>query len=336
MAIKRNGCFFSSIVILLVFLVQGCTQSVYLLNDKFLNDAFPVNAEDLDRNIQFAELKNVPFFSQTKYQCGPAAIATVANYYHLNKSPEDISREIYLPEKKGSLQVEVIAEIRSLGLVPYPLSPSLENIFSEIESGFPVLVLQNLGLKAYPVWHYAVVVGFDIENKVLLLNSGKHERLEIPVSYFYNTWLKAAQWAIAVVPVDKLPSTANLKVFMSTIADLEELGNLEGAYKAYSLAQKEWPDSILPLAGLGNIAYKSGEYKKSRKHFLKALKIAPNDADILNNLAYAYGREQCFTQADEIINKAIRLQPDNKTYLSSKQEIKFWDKDGHNTRCPDN
>jgi len=335
-AIKKNGCFFSSIVILLVFLVQGCTQSVYLLNDKFLNDAFTVNVEDLDRNIKFAELKNVPFFSQTKYQCGPAAIATVANYYHLNKSPEDISREIYLPEKKGSLQVEVIAEIRSLGLVPYPLSPSLENIFSEIESGFPVLVLQNLGLKAYPVWHYAVVVGFDIENEVLLLNSGKHERLEIPVSYFYNTWLKAAQWAIAVVPVDKLPSTANLKVFMSTISDLEELGNLEGAYKAYSLAEKQWPDSMLPSAGLGNVAYKSGEYKKSRKHFLKALKIAPNDADMLNNLAYAYGREQCFAQADEIINKAIRLQPDNKTYLSSKQELKFWNKDRRNTFCPDN
>jgi len=334
--IKRNGYFFSAIFILPVFLLQGCTQSVYLLNDKFVNDSSLIDAETLNRKIKSAELKNVPFFPQIKYQCGPAAVATVANYYNINRTPEEISREIYLPDKKGSLQVEIIAEIRSLGLIPYPLSPSLENIFIEIESGFPVLVLQNLGLKAYPVWHYAVVVGFDIEKNVLLLNSGKHERIEIPVSYFYNTWLKAAQWAIAVVPVDKLPSTANLTVFMSTIADLEELGNLEGAYSAYSLAQKKWPDSKLPLAGLGNIAYKTGEYKESRKHYLKVLEITPKDANILNNLAYAYGREQCFTQADKTINKAIGLQPDNKAYLSSKQEIKLWNKDGHNAHCPDN
>ena len=321
------------LVCILLLFIQGCAQQSFLLKGKVTEDQHFSNTEILNRKVKFVELSGVPFFPQTDYQCGPAAVATIANYYHLNKTLEDIIAEIYLPERKGSLQAEVIAEFRSIGLLPYQLSPELENILAEVEAGSPVLVLQNLGTEKIPVWHYAVVEGFDIVNKILILNSGKQERLKVSFKRFHRTWLLAGKWAIVPVPVSQLPASANLETYISTVADMEALGYLESAYTAYSLASQKWPDAKLPLLGLANVSYQLKRYSQSRKYFLQALEQDPEDADIFNNLAYVYAREQCFELAFAAVENALSLQPKNKNYLASKQEIKTWKKNQQKSLC---
>jgi hypothetical protein len=37
----------------------------------------------------------------------------------------------------------------------------------QLEAGRPVLVLQNLALKLWPQWHYAVVVGYLPEHQAI-------------------------------------------------------------------------------------------------------------------------------------------------------------------------
>ena len=41
-----------------------------------------------------------------------------------------------------------------------------------------MLVLQFL-FDALPIWHYAVLIGYDAERNVALLHSGGHERVEM-------------------------------------------------------------------------------------------------------------------------------------------------------------
>jgi len=60
---------------------------------------------------------------------------------------------------------------------------------------------------------------------------------------------------------------------------------------------------------------------------------AVEDADIFNNLAYVYAREQCFELAFAAVENALSLQPKNKNYLASKQEIKTWKKNQQKSLC---
>ena len=120
------------------------------------------------------ELREVPFFPQEEYQCGPAALATVLAASGVKVTPEDLVPQVYLPERKGSLQVEMLAAARRHGLVSYQLAPRFEDLLRELAAGNPVIVLQNLAVG--DGWHYAVAVGYDYDSGMLVLRSGTTER----------------------------------------------------------------------------------------------------------------------------------------------------------------
>src|ERR1051325_3239401 len=106
-------------VFLLLFgaLLTGCAS--FAPQTTQLRTTLPPKLHD------YVELKDVPFFPQTEYQCGPAALATVLNTYGVKVTPEDLVPEVYLPARKGSLQIEMLAAARRHGLVAYQLAPSL-------------------------------------------------------------------------------------------------------------------------------------------------------------------------------------------------------------------
>jgi ABC-type bacteriocin/lantibiotic exporter with double-glycine peptidase domain len=133
----------------------------------------------------------VPFFPQTDYQCGPAALATILAHEGLAVDPDSLAPAVYTEGLRGSLQAELLAATRRHGLVPYPLSPDPATLVAEIDSGKPVLVLQNLGLDRLPIWHYAVVVGFDAERHEVLLRSGTERRRTERLSRFLRSWARA-------------------------------------------------------------------------------------------------------------------------------------------------
>ena len=91
------------------------------------------------------ELKQVPFFPQERYQCGPAALATVLNWSGVTVTPEQLRDEVYLPQRHGSLQVELTAAARHHRRLPYVLTQDLQAVLDEVRAGHPVLVLLNLG-----------------------------------------------------------------------------------------------------------------------------------------------------------------------------------------------
>src|SRR5471032_2879219 len=103
-----------------------------------------------------AELTQVPFFPQEDYYCGPAALAMVLNAAGVKVTPEDLVDQVYLPGRKGSLQVEMLAATRRHGLVAYELAPKVEDMLREIAAGSPAIVLENYGpFKWFPLWHYS-------------------------------------------------------------------------------------------------------------------------------------------------------------------------------------
>src|SRR5690606_16550407 len=109
------------------------------------------------------------------------ALATILAHEGLPVDAEALAPAVYVEGLRGSLQAELLAATRRHGFVPYRLEPDPLALFAEVESGKPVLVMQNLGLPRFPVWHYAVVVGFDPEQERVLLRSGTERRRAEPL-----------------------------------------------------------------------------------------------------------------------------------------------------------
>ena len=137
-------------------LISGCSSTP--MTQAVLHDNASLAAQ--------AELKKTPFFPQEKYQCGPAALATVLHSQDNQTHPDELTEKVYIPEKQGSVPIEIIAAARSYDRLVYPLDSSLENLLREVAAGHPVLVMQNLGFSWRPQWHYAVVIGYDLEKVV--------------------------------------------------------------------------------------------------------------------------------------------------------------------------
>ena len=253
-----------------------------------------------------AELKNVPFFPQEDYECGPAALSMVFHAAGVRVLPEQLVDQVYLPGRKGSLQVEMLVASRRNGLPAYPLKPELEAVLREVAAGNPVLVFQNLSLPIYPVWHYAVVIGFDQERNLLILNSGRTPRLEMSLFAFERTWARGDYWSMVALSPTRLPVTAQPDGFALSVAALERV-NPKAAQTAYIAALKKWPTQRALLLGAGNTAYTLGQPQVALNAYRTTIQVHPDFADGWNNLAQVLldlGRHQ---EASDTVAKAIAL-----------------------------
>ncbi|MDH5353747.1 MAG: PA2778 family cysteine peptidase [Gammaproteobacteria bacterium] len=268
------------------------------------------------------ELVDTPFFPQTEYHCGPAALATVMQYFNVPVIPDELAPMIYTPGLQGALQVEMVAASRRFEMLPVQHDGKFESLLREIEAGNPVLVLQNLGLDSYPFWHYAVVVGYDIETQSIVLRSGTIKRLVRSFEVFERTWQRSGYWALIIVPPDQVPVTANAKSYLQAVLDLEQTGHVESANKAYGTATRHWPDNLLSYTGLGNTAYRLNNFAMSELAYQQGLTLSPQSHQLWNNLAYAQARLGKKDASMAAISRAIELAPDNQNYQDSLSELK--------------
>lgn len=276
---------------------------------------------DIPRRL---ELSEVPFFPQTQYHCGPAALASIISFRGTTVDPDQITPLIYVPGLQGSLQTEVISATRQFDLLPVPIEPELKSILRELAAGNPVFVLQNLGLDSLPVWHYEVVIGYDLDERMMILRSGVNRRVLRAFALFEKTWQRAGYWALAIVSADSIPSTASAEAYVSAAVDMEQVGRIETAHRAYLAASQRWPDSLLALIGLGNTAYELGDYAAAELAYKSALVINPDKAAIWNNLSYALAQLGMREPSLAAIQRALVLEPDNANFRDSLAELTNW------------
>ncbi len=268
------------------------------------------------------ELVDTPFFPQTENYCGPAALASILQHYNIGVEPDDIAGKVYTPGLAGSLQFEMVAATRIYELLPVRHDGRLESLLREINAGNPVLVMQNLGLDSIPFWHYAVVVGYDLEQQSLILRSGTEKRLVRPFDNFERTWQRTDYWGLVIVPPYKIPASATPEAYLNSVIALEQTGHLKSANLAYQTALSRWPESIVAHMGQGNTAYALMRYNESAAAYQQLLKLSPDTAEAWNNLAYALARQGDKQASLEAINKAIQLSPDNANFQQSLVELR--------------
>jgi tetratricopeptide (TPR) repeat protein len=262
---------------------------------------------DPEKDPPLFELSEVPFFPQRSHHCGPSSLATLLAFSGVDVTPDSLADMVYLPGREGSLPLELTAASRRLGRMPYRLAEELEDIIRELQAGRPVLVFLNLRSSRYPVWHFAVVVGYAGEEDRLILRSGSRRRQEMRVSKFLGAWRKAGSWALVVVKPGELPATAGEERFVREAAALEEVGTTEATRRAFAVAARRWPESEAALLGLGNSLYAGGMAAEAAETYLKLVRLHRSSVAGLNNLAHVLAELGCRDESAEALRRGRAL-----------------------------
>ncbi len=165
------------ISLLLLFILNSCLKTTSLQEPK-------------SSNI----IKNIPFFPQEKYQCGPASLAGVLNYLGHNILPDTIAEDIYSEFTKGTLNIDMVLYAQKKGFITNQLRGNIKNIKSYIDEGHPVVVMVDYGFWVYKQNHFMVIIGYNEEG--VIANSGLEEHKLIPFDEFEKIWGRAGYWTL--------------------------------------------------------------------------------------------------------------------------------------------
>ncbi|NNF99538.1 MAG: PA2778 family cysteine peptidase [Desulfobacteraceae bacterium] len=250
-----------------------------------------------------AAVQAVPFFAQERYQCGPAGLAMLLNWSGVEADAADLVPLVFTPDKKGSLQPALVAAARQHGRLAYAFN-GVDPLLKELAAGYPVIVLQNLGLKWIPKWHYAVVLGYDLENGHVTLHSGTTANKTTDWRVFIRTWKRGQYWGLLALPPGELPASASQESYLKSVLGLEQVSNWDGAARAYEAALVKWENSLGALMGLGNSRFAAGDKDGAETAFRSAAQSFPENTAVLNNLAYVLAKQGKFEDALDIIRRA--------------------------------
>lgn len=259
---------------------------------------------------------DVPFIAQTDYHCGPASVGMLLKHKHKHVAQIDVVEAIYLPKYKGVLKTEINAFLRSQKLLPYHALPKLKAIFKEVAHGHPVLVMQNLGFSWLPQWHYAVLIGYDINKQQVFLHSGTINQYTLSMSTFERTWQRANGWNVVALNQFEYPANNDATGYLSSMMASDQLNLLLNPISSYQDYLKRWPNNAQAWFNLGNHLYKNQQKTKALAAFHRAAKHSITQ-DHLNNLAYVAAELGCSELYDSSVRCAQKLGTPSKDLLDT-------------------
>lgn len=236
---------------------------------------------DVPRNVH---LVDTPFFAQTELQCGPATLATLLQAIGRAVSPAELAPQLFVPERGGSLPIEMLAAPRRHDALAIRLPRQLEALLRELAAGRPVGVMQNLGLDWAPLWHFAVLIGFDLDRGEAILRSGTTREQRLDLLTFERTWARAERWAFVVLPPGEVPRTATATALRDACLGFERVAPAARAALAWEAAAHAWPSDPVLGMGWGNALARTGRPEAAAQAFT-AVAEATDSAAAWNNLA---------------------------------------------------
>jgi len=176
--------------------IAGRTAAVLLLLTLSLTGCAGTVPAPFSPPASAARLTNVPFFPQLDYQCGPASLAGVLNYYGKRITPEEVAQAIFRENIRGTVTLDMVLYAREQGLSARWFSGSVGEIVAAVNDGSPVIVMVDYGFSVVSRNHYMVVVGYD--PKGIVANSGISRESHLSWNDFLPTWEKAKRWTLRI------------------------------------------------------------------------------------------------------------------------------------------
>ncbi len=289
------------LLLALLPLLNGCARS-------------PVLLESTKASLTpQTELTDVPFYAQTEYQCGPATLAMVLNHHGVDAELEQLIPQVFLPGRDGSVQPEMLATVRRYQQLAIPIRPTMDALLSHLEAGDPVVVMQNLALPAFPMWHYAVAIGFDLPNETLILRSGEIERHTMSFSRFDATWARTQRWGFVVSEPGTLPAGISAHHALEALSAYEALHGSVATLTSWQAFVERFPANPLGHFALGNALYADKQTEDAVHAFNIATQRDPTMGAAWLNLAILQLNSGNTETARYSLTKAAELEGESQS-----------------------
>lgn len=179
-------------------------KKVYRVNP-VRNFAMPLSP--IGKGVAFSNgvkyIRDVPFFPQKDYYCGPASLAGILNFYGLKIGQNEIAVKVFNPKLRGSLTIDLLNYAKNLGFYARFYRGTLEDLKENVLAGRPMILFLNLGNTFFPVRHYLVVVGFNDEDGYVITNSGREKDKLYSYNDLMKAWEKTGFGTLQVLPRDE-------------------------------------------------------------------------------------------------------------------------------------
>ena len=182
-----HGLFLLSLLAVLAGLLPGCGPRGV--------DAIRPGLETRGHYIE-----RVPFYRQTEYACGPAALASVLAYHKRAVDLEVLTRSIVLPKLQGTLPMDMERGAKDRGFRTTTAHGDRELLRASLKKDLPVICLLDLGLSFLKQPHYVVLTGFDDGNKLYIMHDGVTSGRTMPYEEFAKYWERGGKWMLVVEP----------------------------------------------------------------------------------------------------------------------------------------
>src|SRR5262245_57851010 len=141
-------------------------------------------------------VSSVPFFpAGAEDAAGSAAsLASILGFYGIICAPVAIAADL-ATGAGGPLALDVALYPRRFGLRTTFGRGDLVSLEAFVAAGRPVLVLLGAGAAA----RYALVVGLDVDRRLLILYEGNRRDVRVPLVEFEAAWARAGRWMTVVV-----------------------------------------------------------------------------------------------------------------------------------------
>ncbi|OFZ30707.1 MAG: hypothetical protein A2622_13645 [Bdellovibrionales bacterium RIFCSPHIGHO2_01_FULL_40_29] len=264
-----------AVYLILAVCFSGCVSSTKQ-TDLLLANPLSIPAQH--------HIADAPFINQEAGHCGPATLAMAMNSLGQSITADELASHAFTPGAKGTFQSDMIGAARRQGLLALPIT-GMENLLQEVAANNPVIVFENLALKWIPQWHYALVIGYDLKRRHIVMHSGPEAFKEWDLRKFERSWKLADYWGLVILRPDQLSPTANELTHLNGASALEQIGKTTEAATVYKTILSKWPQSLVALIGLGNIHFARHEFEKAIFFLRQATETHPNSAAAWHNRA---------------------------------------------------
>jgi ABC-type bacteriocin/lantibiotic exporter with double-glycine peptidase domain len=151
---------------------------------------------------------DVPYVKQERNGCGSAVIAMVAQYWAHNGAqvpPEAtdarcIQKKLHTQRQAGIRASDMERYFQANGFRTFVFRGSWEDFTPRLSKGQPLIVCLKENGAGNPL-HYVVVVGFDWDRNLILVNDpAQRKLLKMPRSVFEKQWGGAQNWTLLAIP----------------------------------------------------------------------------------------------------------------------------------------
>jgi Tfp pilus assembly protein PilF len=253
----------------------------------------------------------VPFIAQQPQHCGPAALAMVASHYGVRATQEEIAAAIYERGLQGVLTTDLAAHAQRLGFWTRAYRGDLADLRRKMAGGIPLILQTRFGERD----HFLVAIGADPFARTITVHTDTRPALELSEDELLRRWERGGRWTLLVCPAERAAWRLSADEHNSLGVFLERRGQPMAAAGHYQLAAALEPRAALFPFNLGNAFLKLKLFAEAAAAFRRAASLAPDNADALNNLAWALCELGAnLDEAAGLCRRAAALRPAHRAY----------------------